>query len=66
MHEGGTVDSISSKDESSSISDSNAPNNNVNVASLRLVEKLKLPTLAHPRPYKLQWLNSEEELVVAK
>ncbi|RDY03573.1 hypothetical protein CR513_12839, partial [Mucuna pruriens] len=26
----------------------------VNVASSRLVDKLKLPTLAHPRPYMLQ------------
>ena len=28
-----------------------------NVASTTLVEKLNLPTLKHPRPYKLQWLN---------
>ncbi|KAH9716981.1 Endonuclease [Citrus sinensis] len=28
-----------------------------NVASTSLVEKLKLKTLKHPRPYKLQWLN---------
>ena len=28
-----------------------------NVASTILVEKLGLPTLKHPRPYKLQWLN---------
>ncbi|RDY13876.1 hypothetical protein CR513_01144, partial [Mucuna pruriens] len=37
----------------------------VNVASIRLVEKLKLPTLAYPKPHKLQWLNSEGEIVVA-
>ncbi|RDY01810.1 hypothetical protein CR513_14816, partial [Mucuna pruriens] len=36
----------------------------VNVASSRLVEKLKLPTLAHPKPYRLQWLNNEGELAV--
>ncbi|RDX89236.1 hypothetical protein CR513_29064, partial [Mucuna pruriens] len=36
--------------------------NNVNVASSRLVGKLKLLTLAHPKPYKLQWLNNEGEL----
>ena len=28
-----------------------------NVASTTLVEKLNLPTLKHPRSYKLQWLN---------
>ncbi|RDY03570.1 hypothetical protein CR513_12836, partial [Mucuna pruriens] len=38
----------------------------VNVASSRLVDKLKLPTLAYPRPYKLQWLNSERKLTVTK
>ncbi|RDX72946.1 hypothetical protein CR513_47508, partial [Mucuna pruriens] len=38
----------------------------VNVAISSLVEKPKLPTLAHPRPYKLQWLNDEGELVVTK
>ena len=28
-----------------------------NVASTTLIEKLNLPTLKHPRPYRLQWLN---------
>jgi hypothetical protein len=28
-----------------------------NVASTLLVEKLSLPTLKHPNPYRLQWLN---------
>jgi hypothetical protein len=28
-----------------------------NVTSTTLVEKLSLPLLKHPRPYKLQWLN---------
>ncbi|CAD5164438.1 unnamed protein product, partial [Musa acuminata subsp. malaccensis] len=28
-----------------------------NVASTLLVEKLKLPTIKHSKPYKLQWLN---------
>ena len=28
-----------------------------NVASEALVEKLSLPLLKHPRPYKLQWLS---------
>ncbi|RDY12388.1 hypothetical protein CR513_02820, partial [Mucuna pruriens] len=32
--------------------------------SKRLVEKLKLPTLAYPKSYKLQWLNSVGEVVV--
>ncbi|RDX96615.1 hypothetical protein CR513_20716, partial [Mucuna pruriens] len=40
--------------------------NNVNIANSRLLEKLKLPTQAHPRAYKLQWLNSEEELATNK
>ncbi|RDX81537.1 Retrovirus-related Pol polyprotein from transposon 17.6, partial [Mucuna pruriens] len=38
----------------------------VNVASSRLVEKLKLPTLAHSKPHRLQWLNSQGELTVTK
>ncbi|RDY12510.1 hypothetical protein CR513_02664, partial [Mucuna pruriens] len=37
---------------------------NVNVSSLRLVEKLEIPTLAHPKPYKLQWLSEKGEMVV--
>nr|XP_023887116.1 uncharacterized protein LOC111999228 [Quercus suber] len=35
-----------------------------NVASTTLVEKLNLPTLKHPRPYKLQWLNDCGEVKV--
>ena len=31
-----------------------------NVASTILVEKLNLPTLKHPKPYKLQWLDCGE------
>ena len=37
-----------------------------NVASTLLVEKLSLPTLKHPRPYKLQWLNDCGEVRVTK
>jgi len=37
-----------------------------NVASVRLVEKLCLTTTPHPKPYKLQWLSDEGELVVDK
>ncbi|RDX71111.1 hypothetical protein CR513_49576, partial [Mucuna pruriens] len=40
--------------------------NCVNVTSLSLVEKIKLPTLAHPKPYKLHWLNNEGELAITK
>ena len=29
-----------------------------NVAGTTLIENLNLPTLKHPRPYKLQWLNN--------
>ncbi|KAH9780583.1 Endonuclease [Citrus sinensis] len=32
-----------------------------NVAKTIMVEKLGLPTLKHPRPYKLQWLNDSGE-----
>jgi len=34
------------------------------VASQRLIEKLALKTSPHPRPYKLQWLSENGELVV--
>ena len=37
-----------------------------NVASTTLVEKLNLPTLKHPRPYKLQCLNDCGEVKVNK
>ena len=37
-----------------------------NVASTTLVEKLNLPTLKHPRPYKLQWLNDCGDVRVNK
>jgi len=37
-----------------------------NVGSTTLVEKLNLPTLKHPRPYKLQWLNDCGEVKVNK
>jgi hypothetical protein len=33
-----------------------------NVASTILVEKLSLPTLKHPKPYNLQWLNVSGEV----
>ncbi|KAH9704886.1 hypothetical protein KPL70_011644 [Citrus sinensis] len=35
-----------------------------NVASTIMVEKLRLPTLKHPRSYKLQWLNDSGEVKV--
>ena len=35
-----------------------------NVASTTMVEKLGMPTNKHPRPYKLQWLNDNEEVRV--
>jgi len=37
-----------------------------NVASTTLVEKLNLPTLKHPKPYKLKWLNKCGEIRVKK
>ncbi|XP_057994322.1 uncharacterized protein LOC131174583 [Hevea brasiliensis] len=37
-----------------------------NVASTTLVEKLNLPTLVHPHPYKLQWLNDDGDVKVTK
>ena len=37
-----------------------------NVASTTMVEKLELPTIKHPGPYKLQWLNNSGEVRVNK
>lgn len=37
-----------------------------NVANTYLVEKLNLPLLKHPRPYKLHWLNDSGEVKVNK
>ncbi|RDY00244.1 hypothetical protein CR513_16601, partial [Mucuna pruriens] len=38
----------------------------VNVASLRLMEKLSIPTLPHPKSYKLQWLSERGEMICDK
>nr|KYP34004.1 hypothetical protein KK1_045086 [Cajanus cajan] len=35
-----------------------------NCCRTRLVEKLALTTIPHPRPYKLQWINEEGGIVV--
>jgi len=35
-----------------------------NCCSTRLVEKLALPILPHPNPYKFQWINNVEGMVV--
>jgi len=37
-----------------------------NVASTRVVDKLGLPTISHTKPYKLQWLSEDGEIVVNK
>ncbi|KAF7834891.1 putative gag-pol polyprotein [Senna tora] len=37
-----------------------------NVASTLLVDKLDLPTMKHPKRYKLQWLNDSAEAKVTK
>ncbi|KAL5738445.1 hypothetical protein ACOSP7_031206 [Xanthoceras sorbifolium] len=37
-----------------------------NVASTLMVERLGLPIIKHPRPYKLQWLNDSGEVKVNK
>ncbi|XP_071920649.1 uncharacterized protein [Coffea arabica] len=37
------------------------PRSCTNVASALMVERLNLPTSDHPRPYKLQWLNTSGE-----
>jgi len=31
-----------------------------------MVEKLNLQVIPHPKPYKLQWINEDEELTVDK
>ena len=36
------------------------------VASSMLVSKLNLDTQSHPRPYRLQWLNEDEEVKVTQ
>ena len=36
------------------------------VANTTMVEKLGLPTIKHPRPYRLQWLNDSGEVRVTK
>ena len=38
----------------------------VNVASTTLVEKLRLPTLKHSRPYNLRWLNNNGQVKVTR
>ena len=38
----------------------------INVANTSIVEKLGLPTIKHPRSYKLQWLNDSGEVRVTK
>jgi len=37
-----------------------------NVTSTRVVKKLGLSTISHEKPYKLQWLSEEGEIVVNK
>ena len=37
-----------------------------NIDCSLLVEKLQLPILKHPKPYKLQWLNDSGEVNVQK
>ena len=37
-----------------------------NIASTTLVRKLKLTITKHAKPYKLQWLNEYEEVMMIK
>ena len=37
-----------------------------NVASASMVEKLKLPTIPHPLPYKLHWLSDKGSVLVSQ
>ncbi|RDY10707.1 hypothetical protein CR513_04742, partial [Mucuna pruriens] len=54
LRDNGEVDSKSSTKEDTSSS----------FISLKLVEKLALPIMPHPKPYKLQWLSEKCEIVV--
>lgn len=38
---------------------------NKNLVSIELIRKLKLKTKLHPQPYKLSWLNNNNQMVVA-
>jgi len=37
-----------------------------NCCSIRMVENLNLQVISHPKPYKLQWINEDEELTIDK
>jgi len=37
-----------------------------NYYSARMVEKLNLQLVPHPKPYKLQWINEDRELIIDK
>jgi len=37
-----------------------------NVASTKLVSKLNLTTIEHPKPYTLQWLKTGNEVTISK
>jgi len=35
-----------------------------NCCSVRMVEKLNLQLIPHPKPYKIEWINEDGELIV--
>jgi hypothetical protein len=37
-----------------------------NLVSIELVEKLELKTTAHPRPYKVSWMQKGNEVTIGK
>ena len=37
-----------------------------NCCSTRMVEKLNLQLIPHPKPYKFQWINEDGELTIDK
>jgi len=37
-----------------------------NVASTTLIEKFSIPTISHPKPYSLKWLNDGDDIKVSK